>query len=232
MQVSATFSSHLFFRQHYVSTRHISPGTPGPSPLAVPPTSYASHCPPPLQGYLSHLGDSAITQQLLHRMRSATNMTDEIAALALLDRAGGQAGRGREGGRSRFCGAKPGAACARRCFALPMLARISVGFDLAKHSLPFKPPLRAIVGAGGEARATALAEFYKKWQKEPLVILKWVAIQVRAGEGCKGARAAGSPANQVCSWRRCFHCSSVPSETLVPVVCCVYDWVFTSSRYC
>jgi hypothetical protein len=40
------------------------------------------------QGYLSHLGDPAITEQLLHRMRSATNMTDEIAALALLDRAG------------------------------------------------------------------------------------------------------------------------------------------------
>ena len=44
---------------------------------------------PCLQGYLSHLGDPAVTQDLLHRLRSATNMTDEIAALALLDRCGG-----------------------------------------------------------------------------------------------------------------------------------------------
>jgi hypothetical protein len=32
--------------------------------------------------------------------------------------------------------------------------------------------------AGGEARLTALKEFYDKWQKEPLVILKWLSIQV------------------------------------------------------
>ena len=37
---------------------------------------------------------------------------------------------------------------------------------------------RACVIAGGEARQTALAEFYNKWQKEPLVILKWITIQV------------------------------------------------------
>ena len=31
--------------------------------------------------------------------------------------------------------------------------------------------------AGGEARATAMAEFYSKWEKEPLVLLKWFALQ-------------------------------------------------------
>ena len=40
------------------------------------------------QGYLACLGDAAVTEQLLQRFREATNMTDEISALAALDRAG------------------------------------------------------------------------------------------------------------------------------------------------
>lgn len=68
-------------------------------------------------GYLACLGDDEINGNLLTRFREATNMTDEISALAALDR------------------------------------------------------------AGGAPRDTALAEFYKKWEKEPLVILKWVALQ-------------------------------------------------------
>ena len=30
----------------------------------------------------------------------------------------------------------------------------------------------------GSQRDTALAEFYEKWQFEPLVVLKWLALQV------------------------------------------------------
>lgn len=73
-------------------------------------------------GYLACLGDAAVSEELLRRFRQATNMTDEISALAALDR------------------------------------------------------------AGGEARATALAEFYEKWKDEPLVLLKWVAIQSGSNE--------------------------------------------------
>lgn len=45
---------------------------------------------PTLQGYLASLGDPAVTASLLQRFREATNMTDEISALASLDRAGGR----------------------------------------------------------------------------------------------------------------------------------------------
>ena len=38
--------------------------------------------------YLSSLGDARIEAQLLHRMRTATNMTDEESALSCLARAG------------------------------------------------------------------------------------------------------------------------------------------------
>lgn len=41
-----------------------------------------------LQGYLAALGEPEVTQQLLRRFQEATNMTDEISALAALDRAG------------------------------------------------------------------------------------------------------------------------------------------------
>lgn len=41
-----------------------------------------------LQGYLASLGDPAVTDSLLRRFQEATNMTDEISALAALDRAG------------------------------------------------------------------------------------------------------------------------------------------------
>jgi aminopeptidase N len=41
-----------------------------------------------MQGYLSALGEPEVTEQLLRRFKEATNMTDEISALAALDRAG------------------------------------------------------------------------------------------------------------------------------------------------
>ncbi|KAL4441019.1 hypothetical protein ABPG77_010450 [Micractinium sp. CCAP 211/92] len=77
-------------------------------------------------GYLASLGDPAVTSSLLQRFREATNMTDEINALAALDRAGG------------LLGASSGCV---------------------------------------EARATALSDFHKKWEGEPLVLLKWISLQ-------------------------------------------------------
>lgn len=67
-------------------------------------------------GFLSSLGEPAITQQLLDRVRGATNMTDRMAALAALN------------------------------------------------------------DVDGEARDTALAEFYEQYKDEPLVVLKWLAL--------------------------------------------------------
>lgn len=32
-----------------------------------------------------------------------------------------------------------------------------------------------------EARASALSDFHKKWEGEPLVLLKWIALQVMLG---------------------------------------------------
>ncbi|EFN58926.1 hypothetical protein CHLNCDRAFT_19903 [Chlorella variabilis] len=80
-------------------------------------------------GYLAALGDPGVTEQLLHRFRGATNMTDEINALAALDRAG-----------------------------------------------------------GGSALPAALTGFYQKWEQEPLVLLKWLALQ--AGSNVAGNVAA------------------------------------------
>jgi aminopeptidase N len=67
--------------------------------------------------YLSALKDPQITQQILTRYREASNMTDQMAALAALN------------------------------------------------------------DVEGKERQDALAEFYKQWQEEPLVILKWIGIQ-------------------------------------------------------
>ncbi len=53
-------------------------------------TSHACIFHPNPQGYLASLGDPAVTSSLLQRFREATNMTDEINALAALDRAGGR----------------------------------------------------------------------------------------------------------------------------------------------
>ena len=52
------------------------------------PRDASDPCCAALQGYLACLGDAAVTEQLLRRFREATNMTDEISALAALDRAG------------------------------------------------------------------------------------------------------------------------------------------------
>lgn len=51
-------------------------------------------------------------------------------------------------------------------------------------------PLALHRPAGGEARETGLAEFFEKWKHEPLVILKWITIQVgRHGrEGTRGRK--------------------------------------------
>ena len=38
--------------------------------------------------------------------------------------------------------------------------------------------LSALVDVSGAARDTALAEFYEQWKHEPLVMLKWLGIQV------------------------------------------------------
>ena len=35
----------------------------------------------------------------------------------------------------------------------------------------------------GEARETALAEFHEQWKDEGLVMLKWLALQVRPASG-------------------------------------------------
>ena len=75
------FSSRLPPLFPHTSQRPSSPSRrPLPRPL------------PCLQGYLAALGDSAVTEQLLRRFKEATNMTDEISALAALDRAGGRWG--------------------------------------------------------------------------------------------------------------------------------------------
>jgi hypothetical protein len=55
----------------------------------------AAPCALPVQAYLASLGDASVTEALSRRFREATNMTDEINALASLDRAGE---RGRGGG--------------------------------------------------------------------------------------------------------------------------------------
>lgn len=107
-------------------------------------------------GYLAALGDPAVTEGLLRRLREATNMTDEINALAALDRTGG------------LLGAAP-------CCV--------------------------------EARATALSEFYSKWEKEPLVLLKWVALQ--AGSNVVGNVASvkelmGHPAFNISNPNNCY----------------------------
>ncbi|KFM23053.1 Aminopeptidase N [Auxenochlorella protothecoides] len=68
-------------------------------------------------GALARLGGEGVTQDLLARFRAATNMTDEAAALAALDR------------------------------------------------------------IGGKVRQEALDAFYAKWKHEPLVLLKWIAMQ-------------------------------------------------------
>ena len=36
----------------------------------------------------------------------------------------------------------------------------------------------------GAERETALKEFYDAWKGEPLVLLKWISIQVRGVAGC------------------------------------------------
>lgn len=76
-------------------------------------------------GYLATLEDPSVTEELLRRFKSATNMTDEISALAALDRCGDT-----------------------------------------------------------KAREAALDEFYARWKGDPLVILKWVALQ--AGSNVSG----------------------------------------------
>lgn len=50
------------------------------------------------------------------------------------------------------------------------------------HLLPcrWNLPSGCYGSAGGEARKAALEEFYNKWKGEPLVILKWVTVQVRS----------------------------------------------------
>lgn len=52
-----------------------------------------------------------------------------------------------------------------------------------------------------EARSTALGAFYSKWEKEPLVLLKWLALQARLG----GATCLG-----VCVWPRLPCCTLLP----------------------
>lgn len=88
-------------------------------------------------GYLSALGEPEVTEQLLRRFKEATNMTDEISALAALDRAGARLGG---------------------------------------------------TASGVEARTAAMDGYYSKWEKEPLVILKWLALQ--AGSNVPGNVAA------------------------------------------
>jgi aminopeptidase N len=47
--------------------------------------------------------------------------------------------------------------------------------------------LCALMGIGGEAFETALADFYERWRDEPLVIDKWFALQARdPAEGALG----------------------------------------------
>ena len=115
---------------------------PTPAPSLLPPTH---------QGYLASLGDPAVTEQLSRRLAEARNMTDEIAALAALERAGG------------MVGAAPG------CVA---------------------------------ARAQGLQSFYAKWQEEPLVLLKWFALQV----GGSGGWGLGACIGGSCGvrWRVCL----------------------------
>jgi hypothetical protein len=38
--------------------------------------------------------------------------------------------------------------------------------------------LSALVELSGPERETALAEFYERWKGEPLVVLKWLGLQV------------------------------------------------------
>lgn len=73
-------------------------------------------------GYLASLKDPSVTEELQRRFKEATNMTDEIAALAALD----------------------------------------------------------IVG--GSARQQSLEGFYSKWQSEPLVLLKWLALSAGSNQ--------------------------------------------------
>jgi aminopeptidase N len=73
-------------------------------------------------GYLASLKDASITEELQRRFKEATNMTDEIAALAALD------------------------------------------------------------VVGGPAREESLNAFYSKWQSEPLVLLKWLALSAGSNQ--------------------------------------------------
>lgn len=67
---------------------------------------------------------------------------------------------------------------------------------------PLSPVLRTAGGQLGAspscvaARSTALQGFFNKWQSEPLVLLKWFALQVGA---CRAAavKAAGWHAGQL-----------------------------------
>ena len=82
-------------RQYSTAAILQSAPTPLPAHFTTSPLPLPDPLPRPLpclQGYLAALGDSAVTEQLLRRFKEATNMTDEISALAALDRAGGRWG--------------------------------------------------------------------------------------------------------------------------------------------
>lgn len=154
-----------------------------------------------------------MTEQLARRAKEATNMTDEISALAALDRAGGwarclhrccTAGQGLRHGASYllpFASLAPLICCAcAKVASLPRHSRqpargASLGcladpvpvLRTPCCSLPPLPPV--LCTAGGQlgaspgcvaARSTALQGFFDKWQSEPLVLLKWFALQVGA----------------------------------------------------
>jgi hypothetical protein len=90
-----------------------------------------------------------------------------------------------------------------------------MGQGLSSHRPTAAAPAAAT--AGGEARATAMAEFYAKWEKEPLVLLKWFALQVRARVGLGAwadARRAAIPA--CCPGMGSWHCPGQPG-TLLPL---------------
>jgi len=95
------------------------------------------------------------------------------------------------------------AACARRALKNKALGYLSVlqegnitddllrRFKEATHMTDEISSLAALDRAGGAARTEALAAFYSKWQKDPLVLLKWVALQAESNQPSNLATVQG-----------------------------------------
>ena len=118
--------------------------------------------------YLSALKDPQVTADLLQRTRSATNMTDQISALAcLVD--------------SESESSTHVLAASFRLFHVDICSNCAGFGSEGKNDL---------VALAGPEREIALAEFYEQWKDDGLVMLKWIALQVNHSHACSQTASA------------------------------------------